>query len=158
MVRYFHARLAEIMKYGIDLLCCNEDEAMLFSQTSNVLMACQKLRLVADTFLVTQGPRGSIVYDGNRFYDIAAHDVPVVDTVGAGDMYAGGFIFAITHGYDYETAGIIADIVASKVISKFGPRLNDQEVEEVKIEVADFLEEQNHCDFSQELVLVGEAG
>ena len=151
IVKYYHARLMEMMGNGIDLLFCNEPEAKLLCQTDNLQEVCRRLQTFAKTFAITQGPRGSLIYDGSNIYDIAAHDVPVIDTVGAGDMYEGGFLHSITHGHDYETAGIIADIVASRVVSKFGPRLNRQEAQEVSVEIAEFLAIQNHLDFSKKL-------
>ena len=48
-------------------------------------------------------------------------------------------MYAIANGYDYKTAGVIADIVASKVISKFGPRLTDEEIVDVQKEINEFL-------------------
>jgi len=135
IVRYFHARLLEIIGDGVDLLFCNEDEAKLFCQTDDLALVCEKLQTVARSFAITQGPQGSIIYDGTQLYDIGAREVKVIDTVGAGDMFAGGFIYALTHGYDYKTAGIIGDIIASKVITKFGPRLNTHEILEVKKDI-----------------------
>lgn len=153
IVKYYHARLLEMMGGGVDLLFCNETEAKWLCQSEDLQIVCQKLKAIAETFAITQGPRGSLVYDGTHLYDIAAHDVPVVDTVGAGDMYAGGFLHSITHGYDYETAGIIADMVASKVVSKFGPRLDHQEANEVVAEIDEFLSIKNHSMFSRRLEL-----
>lgn len=140
IVKFFHARLLEMIGDGVDLLFCNEDEAKLLCKTEDMHGLCECMRNYAKTFAITQGPKGSIVYDGKEVYDVGAQDVPVIDTVGAGDMFAGGFIHAISKGYDYKTAGVIADIVASKVISKYGPRLNNDEIGEVKAEVKAFLE------------------
>ncbi len=139
MVKFFHARLMEMMGDGVDLLFCNEDEAKLLCQTENMSELCECMKRYAKTFAITQGSDGSIIYDGKELYDIYAQDVPVLDTVGAGDMFAGGFIHAIINGHDYKKAGIIADIVASKVISKFGPRLDNGEIDEVKKEISEFL-------------------
>ena len=139
MVKFFHARLMEMIGDGIDLLFCNEDEAKLLCKTEDMAELCECMKQYAKTFAITQGPKGSIVYDGNSIYDIGAQDVPVIDTVGAGDMFAGGFIHAIINGHDYKAAGVIADIVASKVISKFGPRLDNGEIDDVKKEINEFL-------------------
>jgi sugar/nucleoside kinase (ribokinase family) len=51
--------------------------------------------------------------------------------VGAGDVFAGTFLYAITHGFSYTEAGNFASYAASKVVAKFGPRLNQDEVQEV---------------------------
>lgn len=139
MVKFFHARLMEMMGDGVDLLFCNEDEAKFLCKTEEMSGLCECMKQYAKTFAITRGPKGSIVYDGKSVYNIDAQDVPVIDTVGAGDMFAGGFLHAVINGHDYKTAGVIADIVASKVISKFGPRLDNGEIIEVKKEIDEFL-------------------
>lgn len=139
IVKFFRARLLEMIGDGIDLLFCNEDEAKVLCETDNLPDACKCIKQYAKTFAITQGPEGSMVFDGKELYDVGAQDVPVIDTVGAGDMFAGGFLHAIANGHDYKTAGVIADIVASKVISKFGPRLTDEEIVEVQKEIDEFL-------------------
>lgn len=141
IVKFFHARLLEMMGDGVDLLFCNEDEGKVLCNSHNLDDLCKCMQAHAKTFAITQGPKGSKVFDGNTLHDVGAQDVPVIDTVGAGDMFAGGFLHAISNQHDYKTAGVIADIVASKVISKFGPRLNDQEIREVQQEINALLQE-----------------
>jgi sugar/nucleoside kinase (ribokinase family) len=59
--------------------------------------------------------------------EIDACPVDAVDTNGAGDMFAGAFLYAITHGHDYATAGRFASMAAAHVVSRFGPRLSASE-------------------------------
>jgi sugar/nucleoside kinase (ribokinase family) len=139
MITYCKAGLLEMLNGGIDLLFCNEDEAKLFCQSDNMKDIYKTLQQYAKTFAITQGPKGATIFDGEKIHAIDAKDVPVLDTVGAGDMFAGGFIYALTQGYDYKIAGIIGDIVASKIITKYGPRLAENEVDEVKAEIEQFL-------------------
>jgi len=128
MVKFFNDNLKKMLGTGVDLLFCNEDEARFFCGSDDLDNVCECMKNFAKTFAITRGPKGSLVYDGTSLHRVGAKDVKVLDTVGAGDMYAGGFIYAITHGYDYKTAGVIGDIVASKVITKFGPRLTVDEI------------------------------
>ena len=59
--------------------------------------------------------------------EIPAHTVTAVDTNGAGDMFAGAFLYAITHGQDFVTAGKFASLAAARVVARFGPRLSATE-------------------------------
>jgi len=132
MVTYFKDGLCAIIGNNkIDLLFCNVDEAFLFTDSDNLDDAKEKLKQYARTFVITLGSEGSLVYNGVEFGAIAPYETTVVDTVGAGDVFAGVFLYAITHGYNYFDAADIANFAASKVVAKFGPRLNKQEMAEV---------------------------
>ncbi len=132
MVTYFNEGLCAIIGDQVDILFCNEREALLFTKTETLAEAQAVLKKCARTFIITLGGEGAIVYDGERFSFIQAYSVPVMDTVGAGDVFAGAFLYAITNGYDYFEAGNLASFAASKVVSKFGPRLNEEELDLVR--------------------------
>lgn len=132
MVRYFKDGLINIIGNPIDILFCNEQEALLFTETTSLNQAKQKLKDYAKTFVITLGEKGAMVYNGHDFYIIPAYKVNILDTVGAGDIFAGIFLYSITHGYDYYEAGNLANYGASKIVSKFGPRLTLDEVRDVK--------------------------
>lgn len=131
MVSHFKQGLCDIIGAKVDLLFCNETEALLFTGSENVAEASAVLKKYADTFVITQGDQGALIYNGKDCIHIPAFLVPVVDTVGAGDVFAGTFLYGITHGYSYFDAGHLAGFAASKVVSKFGPRLTDEEIQAV---------------------------
>lgn len=131
MVKYFKEGLCTIIGKQVDILFCNEDEALLFTETDNLISAQEVLKQYAKTFVITCGNRGAIIFDGFEYFCVTAHKVHVVDTVGAGDVFAGAFLYGLTHGFSYLEAGEIASYAASKVVAKFGPRLNNEEIEEV---------------------------
>ena len=131
MVEFFKDGLLEIMGERIDLLFCNQDEAMGFTQTNNLEDACEALKNHSNQFAVTLGSKGARLYDGKQYIDIAPHSVIPKDTNGAGDMFAGAFLYAITHGYDFTTAGNLASKAASIVVSQFGPRLRPEQHQEI---------------------------
>lgn len=81
------------------------------------------LRAKAGQFAVTRGARGALLFDGARYIEIAPHAANAIDSNGAGDMFSGAFLYGITKGYDFETAGNIASLASSIVVSRFGPRL-----------------------------------
>jgi sugar/nucleoside kinase (ribokinase family) len=132
MTTYFKDGLCDIIGDQVDILFCNEPEAFIFTGTDNIAQAKEALKKYARTFVITRGGNGSLVYDGNTYTQVDAHKVNVVDTVGAGDVFAGAFLYGITHGYSYPEAGALASLSASKVVAKFGPRLDVEEVTQVQ--------------------------
>ena len=123
MVEFFGDGLRDMMGAGVDLLFCNEDEARGFTATENNTSAVEQLKKYAKTFAITCGARGALVFDGNTLHTIAPHTVKAIDTNGAGDMFAGAFLYAITHGYSWIEAGNLASRAAAEVVSHYGPRL-----------------------------------
>ncbi|CAF2566182.1 unnamed protein product [Rotaria sp. Silwood2] len=85
--------------------------------------AISSLKTFARTFAITLGAEGALVYDGTQLHIIAPYKVEAVDTNGAGDMFAGAFLFAITQGKDFLTAGKLANFAAAAVVSNYGSRL-----------------------------------
>jgi sugar/nucleoside kinase (ribokinase family) len=132
MVKFFKDGLKEMMGDGVDLLFCNESEACAFTETDDILIAREKLKNVAKTFVITLGENGAVIFDGETFIDIEPYPVTAVDSNGAGDMYAGAFMYAITHHHSYAAAGKLASMAASHVVSQFGPRLKTDVITEIK--------------------------
>lgn len=137
MVTYFKEGLTAIIgEKPLDILFANEHEARLFTGLNDLEEMKTVLKKIARTFIITLGPAGALIYDGAEYIRIPAYRVPVIDTVGAGDVFAGAFLYAITHGYDYREAGKMASLAASKVVSKFGPRLSQEEILNVQSDMA----------------------
>lgn len=131
MVKYFKPQMEEIVGASVDLLFCNEEEAMLFTDTNNLEDARNELKKAAKKFAITQGANGAIIFDGDTFIDIEPYKVEAIDTNGAGDMFAGAFLYAITNGHSYAEAGKLASLASSRVVSKWGPRLSWHEAKDV---------------------------
>jgi len=136
MVKYFGAQMKEIVGASVDLLFCNDEEAMLFTETTSVAEAREKLKEVAKRFVITLGANGALIYDGDTFIQIEPYKVTAVDTNGAGDMFAGAFLYAITHHHSYADAGKLASLASSRVVSQFGPRLAKDQVQKVLADLA----------------------
>jgi sugar/nucleoside kinase (ribokinase family) len=131
MVKFFKENCDEIIGDGLDLIFCNELEAMDFTGTSNLDGAREELKKVAKTFVITQGKNGALIWDGTLFIDIEPHKVNAVDSNGAGDMYAGAFLYGITNGLGYAAAGALASLASSKIVGQFGPRLTWSQVRDL---------------------------
>jgi len=131
MVQFFRDGLAEMIGDRVDLLFCNEAEAMSWSGSDNLEDAIEHLKTVANAFAITLGAKGALIFDGKNMIEIAAHEVKAIDSNGAGDMFAGAFLYAITHGHSFYEAGNIASLASSRVVSQFGPRLDAQEHKDI---------------------------
>ncbi len=124
MLEFFLSDVNEILGDGVDLLFCNFKEAQLWSGKDTFEEAFEALKTKAKRFALTRGDEGSVVFDGEKAIEIAPRTVPVVDTSGAGDMYAGAFLYGITNGMDFNQAGTLASIASATVVSQYGPRLD----------------------------------
>jgi sugar/nucleoside kinase (ribokinase family) len=133
MVRYFRDGLNALLSEPVDLLFCNEDEALLFADTTDINAAKEYLKHYAKNFVITLGGQGAVIFNGHDYLHINAYKTTVVDTVGAGDVFAGAYIYGITAGFSHLEAGNLASFAASKVVAKFGPRLDEAEIAEVAL-------------------------
>lgn len=131
IVKHFHSGLLEMIGSGVDILFCNEDEAINFTHTSNVSEATKAMKKFAHSFAITLGKRGALLYDGSQTIEVSPYPAERIDTNGAGDMFAGAFLFGISRGMDFASAGALANKAAAKVVSQFGPRLAAQDYREL---------------------------
>jgi len=132
MVQFFRDGLLEMIGNGVDILFCNSDEAMSFTQTQTLKDAAEALKKFTKNFAITCGAEGALLFDGAQLIQVAGNTVKAIDTNGAGDMFAGAFLYAIAQGKNYKTAGEFASLAASKVVSQFGPRLQAEQHAELK--------------------------
>jgi sugar/nucleoside kinase (ribokinase family) len=131
MVKYFSKPFEEIIGASVDLLFCNEDEAMMITSTNNLSEAREKLKHLSRRFAITLGANGALIFDGDTFINIEPYPVRAVDTNGAGDMFAGSFLYAITHNHSYAEAGKLASLASSRVVAQWGPRLEPDQAKKV---------------------------
>lgn len=135
MVQFFRDGLLEMIGDGVDIIFCNQDEAMGFTQTQSLEAAIAALKTYARQFAITRSAQGAVIFDGEQLIEVSAPSVTAIDTNGAGDMFAGAFLHAICQGKDYKTAGEFACIAAARVVSQFGPRLQPEQYGELKSEL-----------------------
>jgi len=124
MVKFFKANCDEIIGDGLDLIFCNELEVMDYTGKTDLESAREEMKKYAKKFVITLGKNGAMIWDGTMFIDIEPHQVNAVDSNGAGDMYAGAFLYGITNGLSYAGAGALASLASSKVVGQYGPRLS----------------------------------
>lgn len=106
----------------VDILFANEDEANSLMQANHVSSVTQ-LSSIVDEVIVTRGPSGAVICHSGSKYNIASRPQgPVVDTTGAGDLFAAGYLYGRTHDHDAQMSGQIASLLAGEVISHIGAR------------------------------------
>ena len=107
----------------IDILFANEDEIKSLYETDTFDAALQLVRGKCDIAALTRSEKGAVIVAGDEVHVIDAEPVDkVVDTTGAGDQYAAGFLYGLTNGYGLARAGRIGGIAAAEVISHIGAR------------------------------------
>ncbi|MGV6807133.1 MAG: adenosine kinase, partial [bacterium] len=134
IVTYFKKGLEAMVGSGVDLLFCNRGEALEWTGADNLKDAADQLRSIARQFAITNGSEGSLLFDGETYYSIDAHDVTAVDTNGAGDMFAGAFLYGLSEGFSFQDCGNFASLAAAAVVSHYGPRLHPQQHRELLAE------------------------
>lgn len=131
IVEYFHDGLREMVGPGVDILFCNEGEAKQFTKSEQLSEAIEGLKQSAKSFVITRGAKGALIFDGQNLHEIPATEVKAVDTNGAGDMFAGAFLFGLSKGWSYTAAGLLAVKAAGQVVAQFGPRLEAAQYREL---------------------------
>jgi sugar/nucleoside kinase (ribokinase family) len=119
----------------VELLFCNKDEALGFTNTDSLEAAIEALKNYAGQFAITLGGEGAMIFDGENILTVAPHAVTPIDSNGAGDMFAGAFLYGITNGYNHQQAGDLASAASAQVVSQYGPRLQAEQHKKIHEEV-----------------------
>lgn len=123
IVHVFGQALSEILKEA-DLFFCNATEACAAANARDSQEAFQKLKDLVPNCVVTDGPAGAYIRWEGKEYHAPAEQCEPKDLTGAGDMFAGSFLYGVLHGIDPQTAGKAANRMSREVISQFGARLH----------------------------------
>lgn len=118
----FRREFRSLVEHHVDILFANEGEILSLYEVSTFDEALQLVRRQCDIAALTRSEKGAVIAAGDEVHVIDAEPTTVVDTTGAGDIYASGFLYGLTHGHDLRTCGRLGAICASEVISHYGPR------------------------------------
>jgi sugar/nucleoside kinase (ribokinase family) len=111
------------IRASVDILFANEAEITSLYQTSSFEQAARRAQTDAKLAALTRSEHGSVILAEGKRVTVPAEPVAkVVDTTGAGDLYAAGFLFGLARGRDLETAGRLGSLAAAEVISHIGAR------------------------------------
>lgn len=133
MAKFFGDGLKELLgEKGVDLLFCNTEEALTFTQQEDLEKAVPELRKWARSLAITRSEKGALLFDGEREIDVLTQKVEPVDTNGAGDLFAGAFLYALAQGHSFGESGKLACACSSQLVTQFGPRLKKEQALEIK--------------------------
>jgi sugar/nucleoside kinase (ribokinase family) len=138
VVRQLRDLLWPLLQRHVDVLFLNVEEARALSDVEDPEQAARRIAEEGGlaTVAVKLGPQGSLVVDEGELYRIAADRVHAIDTTGAGDAYAGGFLYGLSQGWPAHRAGRLASSVAALAVSQVGAVVKDTEALERAIEAA----------------------
>lgn len=115
----------ELVEGSVDILFANEAEICALYQVDDFEAALKRVTGHCEVAALTRSEKGAVIIRGEEVHVVAAHPIPgakLVDTTGAGDLYAAGFMHGFTRGYDLELCGRLGALAASEVISHIGAR------------------------------------
>lgn len=133
VVKFAKDGLDAMLLDGVDAIFCNLEEAMLYTSTDNHEAAVHSLGKFAKLVVVTNGNQDTLIKQDNDVISVPSVAIDaVVDTNGAGDNYAGAFLYAHTQGHTLKECGALAAAVAGHVVTQFGPRLSTADYQAIK--------------------------
>ncbi|MDE2419770.1 MAG: adenosine kinase [Gammaproteobacteria bacterium] len=132
MVQYEREGLVDLIGDGVDILFCNEHEALMFTGEETVEGAIIALRKLSQLVVVTLGANGAMIGHEDAQIAVPPQVAPqVVDTNGAGDAFAGSFLFGLSRGFTLGDCGFLATAISSTLVGQFGARLRREQYAEI---------------------------
>ena len=131
MVQYARTGLVEMLAEGVDILFCNEHEALLWANTDNLNQAITVLHELSPLVIVTCGSKGALISEKSQQTTIAPFPVTALDSNGAGDAFAGAFLYGLSQHWNLAACGRLAARTSAQVVSQFGPRLRQEQYQEI---------------------------
>jgi sugar/nucleoside kinase (ribokinase family) len=111
-----------LVENKVDILFANEEEIKSLYEVDDFEDAVTQVKAHAELIVLTRGEKGAVILKDLERFEVPSEPAKVEDTTGAGDLYAAGFLYGYTQGYDMEKCGKIAALCASEVISHVGAR------------------------------------
>ena len=131
-----------LVKEYANVVFANADEARVYSKGKGTEESLAELAKDCWIAAVKTGKEGSIIQNGNQVFKVPATKVKCIDTTGAGDLYAAGFLYGMLNGLNLPLCGKIGSILAGKVIGVMGARIPDNTWIELKGKVKDTIHRQ----------------
>lgn len=132
MVQYARDGLDDLIDAGVDLLFCNEHEARMYTNTDAMPDTLATLLKLSKTVVVTLSEKGALIAtQTGESIQIEAVPCKAIDTLGAGDAFAGAFLYGLSKGYTLQNCGNLAAATASQVVSQYGPRLSVEQYQAI---------------------------
>jgi sugar/nucleoside kinase (ribokinase family) len=116
----------------LDYLFCNEEEAQVWCGSTDFDAIVAAMAKLATVVCLTRGAKGCLVLENGAQTAVPAASVKAIDTNGAGDMFAGAFLFAVTHGHSHTQAARLANDAAGTVVAQYGNRLTPEQLQDIR--------------------------
>ena len=129
----YHDAFLDLIRNDCDIVYANKEEARIMFDNYDPYECCKTMGKLCETAIVKNGKKGSFISHRRKIYEIPVQgpETPV-ETTGAGDTYAAGFLYGLYKKKSLEEAGNYASVAASAIIAKFGGQFNKAEIEELK--------------------------
>ncbi len=124
--------LDHLLSEYIDIVFANEDEAKAYCGSDDPEDALRRLSEHCDVCAVKVGAKGAYLKRGNEVATVSAESVKAVDTTGAGDLWAAGFLYGHYQGWDLENCGRVGSVLGASVVQQLGAIIPDTEWQEIK--------------------------
>ena len=131
LVRRNKKLFQKIVKEHVDIIFANEEEALEFSGEKNPREALQTISKLCDVSIVKLGAKGSLIKKDDQIYNIKPHKVEMINTNGAGDMYAAGILHGLVNNLGLQEAGDIASHVSALIVASLGARLDQKYINSI---------------------------
>ena len=131
MINFCRPGLEAMVGDGVTYLFANEEEAQTWCGSTDLDVVVPQLQKIANTVCLTRGSEGCIISTWGQVSHVPAEPTKAVDTNGAGDMFAGAFLYGITHGMPEGKAASLANAAASAVVSQHGNRLTTEKLQQI---------------------------
>ncbi len=128
--------LHQCVRGGVDILFVNEQESEAFTREADLESALKLMAEHCSIVVQKRGAQGSVAVRGGERADVSARRAEVVDTTGAGDFYAGGFLYALAQGGTLQQCAEVGTLCSAHVIQRLGTALPAEEWKEIKLNVA----------------------
>jgi sugar/nucleoside kinase (ribokinase family) len=128
--------LKEVIPRYVDILFANESESLAYSGLS-AEDALAELMGEVSIAVITLGSRGALVGSGGRTFLIPAGDNAPIDTTGAGDHFAAGFLYGLSRGCDLESAARIGTLLADHVVGIVGAQISELDWDQIRLKVSE---------------------
>ncbi|MDR1653787.1 MAG: adenosine kinase [Prevotellaceae bacterium] len=123
--------LHKIVKQYVNIVFANEEEAFAFTHQPPE-SAVELIAQMADIAIVKVGKDGSFIKSGKQRLKVQSVEANAIDTTGAGDLYAAGFLFGFANDYELDVCGKIGALISAKIVEKIGAKLDENTWKEIK--------------------------
>ena len=129
MINFCRAGLEAMIGDGLDYLFCNEEEAQTWCGSKDINALVSQVAKLARVVCLTRSALGCLILENGQVTEVPAAVVKAIDTNGAGDMFAGAFLYAVNQGHSDADAAWLANQAAGQVVARYGNRLETAQLQ-----------------------------